>query len=372
MVAIHHLASSRQQPMRLNLTVALISLAGAIASGQASPAQAKAQRRAPAAKRAVKPAAPATPTPVADATLQKARERFAKGASLVQAAQWAEALSAFEESSKLRPHPITTYNMGACERALGRYTVARATLEEALAPKPDSGVLPDSLAGEAKAYLIEIERLLVHIDLSVTPSDAEIAVDGRPLEASNGADGKTLWVAGLRPGGGGEPLPAAHSAVLLDPGTHLFTLSRKGFKDQVVTKTFEPGKRDKMDLNLDSLPAHLRVSSNEPRSIVRIDRIDVGYAPAEVERPAGPYNVSVLKPGFVTYETTVRANPGEAADIKATLRHEQALLIHQWWFWTAAGVLVTGAVLTTYFATRPAPERPPLDGGGLGWTIQVP
>ena len=291
----------------------------------------------------------------------------------MQAAQWAEALSAFEESSKLRPHPITTYNMGACERALGRYTVARTTLEQALSPKPGSGALPESLAGEAKAYLSEIDRLLVHVDVSVTPPDAEIAVDGRPLEATNRADGKTVWVAGLRPGGRGEPLPAAHSSVLLDPGTHLFTLSRKGFKDQVVTKTFEPGKRDKMELNLDSLPAQLRVSSNEPRSIVRIDRVDVGYAPAEVERPAGPYNVSVLKPGFVTYETTVRANPGEAADIKATLRHEKASLVQKWWFWTAAGVLVAGTVLTTYFVTRsdPAPQRPPLDGGGLGWTIQV-
>ena len=350
--------------MRLKFTVALISLASALASGKAELAQGETPATTPSGK-------PAAIAPASDAALLKARERFAKGASLVQAAQWAEALSAFEESSKLRPHAITTYNMGACERALGRYTVARATLEQALSPKAGSGALPESLAGEAKAYLSEIEHLLVHIDLSVAPPDTEIAVDGRPLQATDLAGGKTVWVAGLRPGGRGEPLPAAHGAVLLDPGTHLFTLSRKGFKDQVVTKTFEPGKRDKLELNLDRLPAKLRVSSNEPRSLVRIDSIDVGYAPSDVERPAGPYNISVQKPGFVTYETTVRANPGEAADIKATLRHEKASLLGQWWFWTAASVFVTGAVLTTYYATR-SPQRPALDGGGLGWTIQTP
>jgi tetratricopeptide (TPR) repeat protein len=343
------------KPMRLHLAVDLIFLMCMFASGKASPAEAK-------------------PASLADPTLLKARERFAKGTALVQAAQWAEALSAFEESSKLRPHAITTYNMGACQRALGRYTVARATLEQALSMKEASSALPESLAREARTYLNEIDRLLVHLDLRVAPSDAEIAIDGRPLQATSGSNGKAIWVAGVRPGGRGEPLPAEHSAVLLDPGTHLFTLSRKGFKAQLLTKTFDPGKRDQFELNLDKLPATLRVSSNQPQAIVRINRIDVGYAPAEIERPAGAYDVSVQRPGFVTYETLVRANPGEAVDIMASLKQEKASLVKKWWFWTAAGALVGGAVLTTYLATRsePAPERPPLDGGGLGWTIQTP
>jgi hypothetical protein len=356
--------------LRLHLTVALILVVCALASGKTNFAEAKTA----ASKSPLKLGSPAAPAPLAEPALLKAREQFARGATLVQEAQWAEALSAFEESSKLRPHAITTFNMGACQRALGRYTVARETLEQALSMKAASSALPESLAREARTYLNEIERLLVHLELSVAPADAEIAIDGRPLEATSGSDGKALWVAGVRPGGRGEPLPGAHSAVLLDPGTHLFTLSRKGFKDQLLTKTFEPGRRDQLELNLDKLPAKLRVSSNEPRAIVRIDRIDVGYAPAEVERPAGAYEVSVQRPGFVTYETLVRANPGEAVDIRAPLKQEKASLVQKWWFWTAAGALVSGAVLTTYLATRsdPAPQRPPLNGGGLGWTIQAP
>jgi hypothetical protein len=178
-------------------------------------------------------------------------------------------------------------------------------------------------------------------------------------------------VAGLRPAGRGEVLPTARAVLALDPGTHLFTLSRKGFSDELVTKTFKPGTTQKLLLNLDKLPARLLVSSNEQRSRVRIDLLDVGYAPVAVERPSGPYSVSVEKPGFVSYQTTVRVNPGEAADIKARL--SPTPITQKWWFWTAAGALVTGAVVGTYFATRsePAPQRPPLDGGGLAWTVKV-
>ena len=38
----------------------------------------------------------------------------------------------------------------------------------------------------------------------------------------------------------------------------------------------------------------------------------------------------------------------------------------------APGDRVLGATLSTYFATRPDPVRPPLHGGGLDWAVEVP
>ena len=302
----------------------------------------------------------------------RARELFARGAALVRTAQWTEALAAFEESSRLRPHPITTYNMGACERALGRYTAAQATLERALAEEAVTAKLPESLRTEAKTYLQEMERLLVHIQLTVTPSDAAVAVDGRPLQTTDRPDGHRVLVAGRRAAGRGEALPAASVEVVLDPGTHLITLSRKGFTDALTNRTFAPGKHTALVLNLEKLPATLRVSSNQEKSLVRVDRIDVGYAPIEIQRPAGPYMIYVEKPGFSSYEARIKVNPGEETDIRARL--SPTPLTQKWWFWTAVGVVATGAVVGTYFATRsePAPQRPPLDGGDLGWVVKVP
>src|SRR5579859_6898324 len=60
------------------------------------------------------------------APIVEARQKFVEGAALVKNAQWADAETAFEESARLHPHAVTTFNIGACERAMGRYTKARA------------------------------------------------------------------------------------------------------------------------------------------------------------------------------------------------------------------------------------------------------
>src|SRR5260221_14539435 len=62
----------------------------------------------------------------------EARQAFREGVTLVKKAQWAEALLAFERSARLRPHPTTTFSIGACERALGRYVRAGAAFRRAL------------------------------------------------------------------------------------------------------------------------------------------------------------------------------------------------------------------------------------------------
>jgi hypothetical protein len=72
------------------------------------------------------------------------------------------------------------------------------------------------------------------------------------------------------------------------------------------------------------------------------------------------------------YETTADIAPRQRADLVATLREERPSLLSRWWFWTAAAAVVTGAAVTTYAVTRPEPQRPPLDGGGLGWTVPAP
>src|SRR4051812_5017686 len=62
----------------------------------------------------------------------KAREEFTRANEAGKKAQWAEALQAFERSAKLRPHAVTTFNIGVCQRAMGNYTLARDTLLRAL------------------------------------------------------------------------------------------------------------------------------------------------------------------------------------------------------------------------------------------------
>src|SRR6516165_11896375 len=79
----------------------------------------------------------------------RARTEFVRGMELVKKTQWAEALVAFEAADKIRPHAVTTYNIGVCQRALGRYALARATFTRALLQSdgaPDSAKLSETLA----------------------------------------------------------------------------------------------------------------------------------------------------------------------------------------------------------------------------------
>jgi hypothetical protein len=311
--------------------------------------------------------------PVEDPSIVEARDDFVRGAASVKNLQYADALVAFERSAKLRPHAATTYNIGVCLRAMGQYTLARRTLDAALKQDAaaDNKQLSDTLRSQSTAFLGEIDHVLSSATVSLRPADASIAVDGRPLEVQGSTTPPTL-VAGIRPPGPGEPPPAAAAFTLIvDPGAHVLTLSRKGFADVIVNRTFSPGARTELNLELDRLPATLHFASDRMGATVSVNNVDVGVVPVDITRPSGSYKVVVRDTGFVPYESQVALQPGDHVNLMAKLSPEKRAITSRWWFWTAAGVVVAGAAIGTYFATRPGPVRPPVDGGGLGWAVQA-
>ncbi len=302
-----------------------------------------------------------------DEKTTKARAEFVLGTEHVQAARWGEAIGAFERSQALRPHPLTVYNIGACERALGRYTRARDRLRTALADEAKG--LDATYATEARAWLAQIEALLVHLSIAVSPTTAAVSVDGRPIVNDAWSTGR---VAGLAAPGPAQPLAGAKVEVLVDPGPHVFVVAAKGFSEAVINRTFTAGARAELTLDLERLPARVRVRANQPGAVVAIDGLDVGVAPVDLTRPAGLHTVVVRKAGFVSYSTQIDVSPGQESNLSADLEVEKVPLTKRWWFWTAAGVVVSGAAVSTYFLTRPAPDRPAVDGGGLEWAAKVP
>ena len=304
---------------------------------------------------------------------EEARAAFAKGTALVQEAQWAEALASFERASGLRPHPITTYNIAACERAMGRYTRAYRTFARALDENraAQDKALPASLASEAKGYLAEIDRLLVRLTLEVTPAGSRVTVDGRPLDAATNERNELEYVGGIRSPAPGDPIPQGAFVVVLDPGVHVLTFARPGFEDAVVHRTLSPGKALSQRIELTELPASIHVSSNRAGAIVRVAGMDVGPAPVDVLRPAGSYAVMVQKDGFEPYEARVSLRAGQQTDLRATLVEKKTTIFERWWFWTGAAVLVSGAVVGTYAATHSS-RADPVGTGTLDWGAVVP
>lgn len=319
-------------------------------------------------------AQPSEPAPDAGAAVRdRARGEFVRGAALVKEAKWAEALAAFEASFAMVPHPVTLFNVGACERATGSYARARRTLlaTRALDARGDSGALPDSARADLEAFLAEISAILVTVDVDLDPPTAAVAVDGRPLEETSAGAVPTL-TAGLAPPGPGRPPPSGRFRLELDPGTHVLVITRPGFQDVVRRETFSRGSPSRLELVLAKLDATLRVAADRERAAVAVDGVDVGVAPVELRRPAGRYHVVVRKAGYVTYETDAVLEAGGRVDLSAPLSEETTPLYKRWWFWAAAGGVLAAATTTTYFVVRPDPERPPANGGGLGWVVRVP
>jgi hypothetical protein len=315
----------------------------------------------------------ASPAPARAEPRDYAREQFATGAELVKAAKWSEALSAFERSFALVPHPVTLFNIGACERALGSYARARRTLlrTRELDRAATGGTLPDSARSDIDAFLAEIAAILVTVEVHLDPPTATIAVDGRPLETTTAGAPPTL-TAGLAAPGPGQAPPSADFTLELDPGAHVLVLSRPGFEDVVRRETFAKGRPGSLDLVLARLDGALDVRADRSGSAVSVDGIDVGAAPVTVRRPAGRYHVAVRKTGFVPFETDAVLEPGGRVELSAPLAPEKTPVTKTWWFWTVAGGVVALATVTTYFATRPDPERPAANGGGLGWVLRTP
>ena len=311
--------------------------------------------------------------PAESAQVAQARDEFVRASERAKRAQWAEALQAFERSAKLRPHAVTTFNIGVCQRAMGNYTLARDTLLRAAAQNQAAGgtELADSLVAENKAFLTQLDQLLATANVVLEPATATVTVDGRPL-AARGEGADRIMVAGVREPGKGDPAPSQKFRLLLNPGAHVITLARPGFAEAVISRTVAPGSTTDLKLELDRLPAVMHVTSNEEGAVVAVNAVDVGIVPVDVSRPAGDYRVTVTKPGFKRYENNVTVRPGEELTLGASLSKHETSLTERWWFWTVAGAVVVGAGVGTYALTRgESTVQEPLNGGGLGWTVKA-
>ena len=208
--------------------------------------------------------------PLDDATetAASARDAFKRGTELARAAEWTDALAAFERSGELRSHAVTTYNIAFCERALGRYTRARKLFAKALLDNRARGgiELPDNLATAADDYLADLDRKLARLTITLWPPDAAVAIDDAPLELVASQGGRPLLIAGTRATGAPEAVGASSFELLLNPGAHKMVVFRAGYQSGTIERTVAPGDRGELELRA-TLPASARPETREQGSV---------------------------------------------------------------------------------------------------------
>jgi hypothetical protein len=159
--------------------------------------------------------------------------------------------------------------------------------------------------------------------------------------------------------------------LVLDPGTHILVFSRTGFSNVLTRRTFAPGERAAIPLELDSLPGQLNVTANVAGAVVRVDALDEGVLPVSLSRSPGRHHIVVRHSDYLDYESDVVLRGGEETSLLASLQHKPNPITKRLWFWGVAATVVGVAIAGTVIATRPAPQRPPVDGGSLGWPVDL-
>lgn len=296
----------------------------------------------------------------------QARVDFVRGADLVKDASWAEALAAFEASYARVPHSVTRFNMGVCERALGKLTRARVAFRGAL----EDPALPAALRTDADRFVTELNAAMVRVSVRLNETPIVALVDGSPLSLDK--DGS--FAAGLLPAGppaDGATGPGMSFVLVMDPGPHVLVAQRPGFRDLVHRTSTSRGEHLEWALTMQNAYGLLRISSDAPQSLVTIDGTRLGIAPIELRKLEGKYHVTITKVGFATYHNDVRIAPGSTVDVRARLQKDAVSFTKRWWFWTVAIATVGGIVATAVALTRPPSEVPQANGGTLGWVVRA-
>jgi tetratricopeptide (TPR) repeat protein len=131
------------------------------------------------------PAAAPAPASAEEASrLKQARELFTSALALYKQGRFAEALTKFEATWVLRPHPSIQFNLGKCFEELGDSSKALRAYREYLRLAPeasDRDVVAESIARLERSLRA---KGLQQLSVSSEPAGAHVTVDGADLGPS--------------------------------------------------------------------------------------------------------------------------------------------------------------------------------------------
>lgn len=130
----------------------------------------------------------------ADDPKAQSREEFRLGVSLVKDGRLVEARAAFEKAYAIYPHPSILLNLGIVCLRTGDYVHAEDDLSRFLVN--DGGATPDEVAS-GRAALAETRGHLGTMRLKISPADAHVLLDGKPIAIVQGGTTELRTTTGL-------------------------------------------------------------------------------------------------------------------------------------------------------------------------------
>jgi hypothetical protein len=253
-----------------------------------------------------------------------------RGDDAMESLRYQDAVDAYTKAYALSNDPALLYNEGRAQQALGNY--------------PDALVALDHFAQEASPELRARVPKLDELVADVRKHVARLAVrcDTRGARVI-----VRQRVAGTTPLAGPLSIDAGFASLEVDAEgyePYKRDLDLAGGTQTVVDVTLVPRK----------ITTLLRVGSTAASAIVSIDGTPIGNAPVEQVVSPGTHVIQLHRAGYEDTESRVVLAPGEHKEI--TLEPQKSAPVYaKWWFWTGAGAIVAGGVVTALALTLDKP-----------------
>jgi hypothetical protein len=243
-----------------------------------------------------------------------------QGDTLAAQKSFVEALAAYDKSYALSPNPALHFNRGRALQFLARYPEALDAFER----------FQTEATPELKARAPGLDELVAQLRTKVATLDVMCAVQGARVLIGGREVGVTPIATPVRINAGRVKVEA-------------FADGYFPFQREIDAAG---GRRIDVDLTLQSRVTSgvLVVRSHVPQTNVLIDAKPVGLTPVEAVLGAGSHPVVVTRDGYDENKTQVVIRAGEQRVLSLDPIKRRPIT-SRWWFWTGAGVIVTGIVV---------------------------
>jgi hypothetical protein len=229
-------------------------------------------------------AVPVSAAPVRESLSGEAAAKFDEGSRLYRTSAYGPAREAFLASFAKSGDPRILFNVAVCDKALGRYARAIATLRRSLAGADRP--LPADYTQKAAEAIATLSRYVAFVTVEVDAS-ATTTVDGDKLQEN--------------------PVP-------LETGAHTLVAAKDGFETASKTITVKAGETARVELVLEPSrkPGSAVITCAGIESCdVFVDGESLGKAPVTLTRPAGTYVVRATHLGQPFAEQRVEIQNGK-------------------------------------------------------------
>lgn len=223
-----------------------------------------------------------------------ARERLHIGVQAFQAGNYSAALAEFEASFRELPSAASLQNIALCQTRLFRYVEALEALDRVDREFGTSLSAEDRLA--IRHTRDDLSRLVGELVLRVTPPDAEVTLNGHPVDAARL----------------GTPMRVSS-------GEYRVEATEPGYSPASTVVDVAGGEHEEAQIVLRRALGELSILASDPSAAIAIDRQPLAYGAWSGSLAPGVHLVQVYKVGHLPSSTELSLHAGENIELRLPL-----------------------------------------------------